>query len=80
MTRFAPSACRWTASHHRVLPLGYLYKTEEAARLARNKRQNELRAKRKAARTPEEREEILKERRIKDAARRARERDQAQFK
>jgi hypothetical protein len=63
-----------------VLPLGYLYKTEEAARIARNKRQNELRAIRKAARTPEEREEMLKERRIKDAARRVRERDQAQFK
>ena len=63
-----------------MTPLGYLYKTEEAARLARNKRQNELRAIRKAARTQEEREEMLKERRIKDAARRLRERDQAQFK
>jgi hypothetical protein len=77
---FALSACRWTAFHHRVLPLGYLYKTEEAARLARNLRQNELRAKRKAARTPEEREEIRKVKRIKEAARRVRERDQAQFK
>jgi hypothetical protein len=63
-----------------VLPLGYLNKAEEERRIARNLRQNELRAKRKAARTPEEREEIRKVKRIKDAARRARERDQAPFK
>jgi len=60
--------------------LGYRNKAEEERRAARNKRQNELRAIRKAARTPEEREEILKTRRIKDTARRARERDQAPFK
>jgi hypothetical protein len=60
--------------------LGYRNKAEEERRAKRNLRQNELRAKRKAARTPEEREEIIKTRRIKDAARRARERDQAQFK
>jgi hypothetical protein len=60
--------------------LGYRNRTQEEQRIARNKRQNELRAKRKAARTPEERDEIRKERCIKDAARRARERDQAQFK
>jgi hypothetical protein len=63
-----------------VLPLGYLNKADEERRIARNLRQNELRAKRKAARTPEEREEIRKVKRIKDAARRARERDQAPFK
>ncbi len=63
-----------------VLPLGYLNKADEERRTARNLRQNELRAKRKAARTPEEREEIRKVKRIKDAARRARERDQAPFK
>jgi hypothetical protein len=60
--------------------LGYRNKAEEERRAKRNLRQNELRAKRKAARTPEEREEIIKTRRIKDAARRARERDQAPFK
>jgi hypothetical protein len=59
--------------------LGYRNKAEEERRAKRNLRQNELRAKRKAARTPEEREEIIKTRRIKDAARRARERDQAPF-
>jgi hypothetical protein len=58
--------------------LGYRNKAEEERRAKRNLRQNELRA--KAARTPEEREEIIKTRRIKDAARRARERDQAPFK
>ena len=63
-----------------MLPLGYLNKADEERRIARNLRQNELRAKRKAARTPEEREEIRKVKRIKDAARRARERDQAPFK
>jgi hypothetical protein len=60
--------------------LGYLNKADEERRMARNLRQNELRAKRKAARTPEEREEIRKVKRIKDAARRVRERDQAPFK
>jgi hypothetical protein len=60
--------------------LGYRNKDKEERRIARNIRQNALRAVRKAARTPEEREEILKTRRIKDAARRLRERDQAPFK